>query len=242
MLKKNERIDELFREQMKIIQNDETFSFSVDALLLAEFVRPQKRVKEIIDLCSGNGIVPLLLSHKTNASITGVEVQKRLIDMANRSIEMNKKNEQIDMIELDINETSEYFKHSIANIITVNPPYFKNNQPVHQNTHHQIARTEILITLEAIIQACRYLIKNKGKLYMVHRAERVGEVIEYMHKYGFRASRMQFVYATKSSENALFVLVEAIFNSDAFVKVERPFYIYNNDRTYTKEMLQVYYG
>lgn len=241
MLKENERIDELFREQMKIIQSDETFSFSVDALLLAEFVKPKKRVKEIVDLCSGNGIVPLLLSHKTNAYITGVEIQKRLIDMANRSIKMNKKAEQIEMVELDINNIYEHFKHSIADVITVNPPYFKNNQPIHKNTHHQIARSEILINLEAIIKACRYLIKNKGKIYMVHRAERSGEVIEYMHNYGFRVSRMQFVYSTKNSKYALFVLIEAIFNSDAFVKVEPPFYIYNNDRTYTKEMLQIYY-
>lgn len=242
MLKNTERIDELFREKMKIIQSDETFSFSVDALLLANFVTRTKSTKNIIDLCAGNGIVPLLLSHKTNAEIVGVEVQDRLVDMANRSIEMNDKSDQITMVEQDINDIKSEFKHSIADVVTVNPPYFKNNQPVHQNTHHQIARTEVLITLEEIIKASKYLIKNKGKLYMVHRAERIGEVIEYMHKHGFRVSRMQFVYSTKHSKKALFVLVEAIFNSDAFVKVESSFYIYNHDRTYTEEMLEVYYG
>ncbi|CAD2071934.1 tRNA1(Val) (adenine(37)-N6)-methyltransferase [Phocicoccus pinnipedialis] len=242
MLKNLERIDELFRENMKIIQSDETFSFSVDALLLANFVSTTKRTTEIVDLCAGNGIVPLLLSHKTNAKITGVEVQERLVDMANRSIAMNDKSEQIDMVELDINDIKSEFKHSVADIVSVNPPYFKNNQPVHQNTHHQIARTEILINLESIVKAAKYLIKNKGKFYMVHRAERIGEVIEHMHRHGFRVSRMQFVYSTKTSKNALFVLVEAIFNSDAFVKVEPSFYIYNHDRTYTEEMLEVYYG
>src|SRR5688572_5713192 len=112
MLKTGERIDELFRENMRIIQSSETFSFSVDALLLADFVKLKKRDKNIMDLCSGNGIIPLLLSYKTECSIDAVEIQDLLVDMAERSIEMNGKDAQITMYNLDIKEIKSSFEHS----------------------------------------------------------------------------------------------------------------------------------
>lgn len=242
MLKTGERIDELFRENMRIIQSSETFSFSVDALLLADFVKLKKRDKNIMDLCSGNGIIPLLLTHKTECSIDAVEIQDLLVDMAERSIEMNGKDAQITMYNLDIKEIKSSFEHSTYDVITVNPPYFTDDQPLKDKGPHSAARHEIHIDLKGIVAASRYLIKNKGKLYMVHRAERSSEVFTELHNQGFRVRRAQYVYNDTNSKQAMFIVLEAIFNSNAYVDILPPFYIYNEDKTYSNEMLEVYYG
>ena len=242
MLKENERLDELYRENMQIIQSEETFSFSIDALLLANFVHVTKRVKTIADFCTGNGIIPLLLSYKTKKPITGIEVQERLVDMAKRSIALNDKSTQIEIEHLDLNDVKLKYNHSVFDLITVNPPYFKNNQPTHSLTHHEIARSEVLIDLKGIIKAARYLINNKGKFYMVHRSERVHEIISLLHEHNFTVSKLQFVYSKRTNETAHFVLVESIFNSTALVKVLPPLYIYDENGAYTKEVKKIYYG
>lgn len=241
MIKPHERIDELFREEMKIIQSKEVFSFSVDALLLANFVTLRKR-DAIIDLCSGNGIIPLLLSHRTDLAIDAIEIQATLVDMAERSIMLNDKKPQINLIEGDINNIAAYYAHSAFDVITVNPPYFTENQPLKVRSAHAYARHEILTTLTQVVKACKYLIKNKGRLYMVHRAERSTEVITILQNNNFRVSRMQYVYNAPNSNEAMFVLIEAVFHSKSYVKVLPPFYIYNTDGEYSKEMLEVYYG
>ncbi len=242
MLKKNERIDQLFRENMQIIQSSETFSFSVDALLLSDFVKLKKRDKKIMDLCSGNGIIPLLLSHRTNRPIEAIEIQAQLCDMAERSFNINNKENQITIHNLDIKEVRNHFEHSTFDVITVNPPYFTNDQPLKHIDAASAARHEIHIDLNGIVAACRYLICNKGRLYMVHRAERSAEVFTSLHNNGFRVRRTQYVYNDENSSEAMFVVLEAIFNSKAYVDILPPFYIYKLDKTYSEEMLEVYYG
>lgn len=242
MLKPSERIDELYREQMKIIQSSETFSFSVDALLLGDFVKLRKRDRNIMDLCSGNGIIPLLLSYRTDKKIDAVEIQERLCDMAERSIDMNGKTGQISVYNLDIKDIKSKFNHSTYDVITVNPPYFTNNQPVKIGDAERTARHEIHIDLKGIVEACRYLITNKGRLYMVHRAERSAEVFALLHNSGFRVRRARYVYNDPQSKEAMFIVIEAIFNSNAYVDVLKPFYIYDTVGTYSPEMLEVYYG
>lgn len=242
MLKPHERIDELYRENMRIIQSSETFSFSVDALLLGNFVKVNKRDNRIMDLCSGNGIIPLLLSHRVNQLIDAVEIQGVLVDMAERSIQMNEKTNQITMYNLDIKALKTSMEHSSYDVITVNPPYFTSNQPLKDKGHQSIARHELHIDLKGIVEACRYLITNKGRLYMVHRAERSAEVFTELHNHGFRVRRVQYVYNDINSKNAMFIVLEAIFNSNAYADILPPFYIYNADKTYSDEMLEVYYG
>lgn len=242
MLKPHERIDELYRENMRIIQSSETFSFSVDALLLGNFVKVNKRDNKIMDLCSGNGIIPLLLSHRVNQLIDAVEIQGVLVDMAERSIQMNEKTNQITMYNLDIKALKTSMEHSSYDVITVNPPYFTSNQPLKDKGHQSIARHELHIDLKGIVEACRYLITNKGRLYMVHRAERSAEVFTELHNHGFRVRRVQYVYNDIKSKNAMFIVLEAIFNSNAYADILPPFYIYNADKTYSDEMLEVYYG
>lgn len=242
MLKPYERIDELFRENMRIIQSSETFSFSVDALLLANFVKINKRDGRIMDLCSGNGIIPLLLSSRAAKPIDAVEIQSLLADMAERSIEMNGKSDQITMYNVDIKSLKTSMKHSSYDVITVNPPYFTNNQPLKSKGPESIARHELYIDLKGIVEACRYLITNKGRLYMVHRAERSAEVFTELHNQGFRVRRAQYVYNDTNSRTAMFIIVEAIFNSNAYADILPPFYIYKADQVYSDEMLEVYYG
>ncbi|WP_411843014.1 tRNA1(Val) (adenine(37)-N6)-methyltransferase [Salinicoccus sp. HZC-1] len=241
MLKDGERLDELFRESMQIIQSREVFSFSVDALLLANFTRIVKRDQGIIDLCSGNGVIPLLLSHRTAKPIEAVELQEQLVNMAERSIGLNEKADQITMHHGDIKQIREMFDHSSFDVITVNPPYFTNNQPLKHLGPHSIARHEVHIDLKGVIGAVRFLVKNKGRLYMVHRAERSMEVISELSNAGFRIRRLQYVYNDRSSGTAMFVLMEAIFHSQAYVDVLPPFYIYDTDGEYSSEMLEVYY-
>lgn len=242
MLKEDERLDELFRENMKVIQSSSVFSFSVDALLIANFTKLTKRTKKIMDLCSGNGIIPLLLSHRTASMIHGIEIQEQVAEMAERNVQLNHKSGQITIYRMDIKDIKSSFSHSQYDIITVNPPYFTNNQPVKDKGPHSIARHEIFIDLEGVIKNARYLIKNKGRLNIVHRAERSAEVITELHNQGFKARRIQYVYNDSLSEKAMFVLIEAIFNSETYVEIMPPLYIYNQDKTYTKEMLEVYYG
>lgn len=242
MLKPYERIDELFRENMRIIQSSETFSFSVDALLLANFVKINKRDNRIMDLCSGNGIIPLLLSSRAAKPIDAVEIQSLLSDMAERSIEMNGKSDQITMYNADIKSLKTSMKHSSYDVITVNPPYFTSNQPLKDKGPQSIARHELHIDLKGIVEACRYLITNKGRLYMVHRAERSAEVFTELHNQGFRVRRAQYVYNDTNSRTAMFLVVEAIFNSNAYADILPPFYIYKADQVYSDEMLEVYYG
>lgn len=242
MLKPHERIDELYRENMRIIQSSETFSFSVDALLLGNFVKVNKRDNRIMDLCSGNGIIPLLLSHRASQPIDAVELQDVLVDMAERSIQMNEKSDQITMYNLDIKALKTSMEHSSYDVITVNPPYFTSNQPLKDKGHQSVARHELHIDLKGIAEACRYLITNKGRLYMVHRAERSAEVFTELHNHGFRVRRAQYVYNDVNSRTAMFIVLEAIFNSNAYADIQPPFYIYNADKTYSDEMLEVYYG
>lgn len=242
MLKPYERIDELFRENMRIIQSSETFSFSVDALLLANFVKINKRDNRIMDLCSGNGIIPLLLSSRAAKPIDAVEIQSLLADMAERSIEMNGKSDQITIYNADIKSLKTSMKHSSYDVITVNPPYFTSNQPLKDKGPQSIARHELHIDLKGVVEACRYLITNKGRLYMVHRAERSAEVFTELHNQGFRVRRAQYVYNDTNSRTAMFIVVEAIFNSNAYADILPPFYIYKADQVYSDEMLEVYYG
>lgn len=139
-------------------------------------------------------------------------------------------------------QIKEMFNHSAFDVITVNPPYFTNDQPLKHLGAHSIARHEIHVDLKGVVEAARFLVKNKGRLYMVHRAERSMEVISELSNAGFRIRRLQYVYNDRDSETAMFVLMEAIFHSQAYVDVLPPFYIYETDGEYSPDMLGVYYG
>ncbi|WP_182201631.1 tRNA1(Val) (adenine(37)-N6)-methyltransferase [Paraliobacillus salinarum] len=243
-LKEDERLDYLLTDQsMQIIQSPSVFSFSIDAVLLAHFARiPLKRGK-ILDLCTGNGVVPLLFSKKTRAAITGVEIQARLYDMAQRSVAMNQKEEQIQLIHGDLKDMPARFGNDKFDVVTVNPPYFQTEQKAHQNKNDYltIARHEILCSLEDVVQACSKLAKSGGKVAMVHRPNRLVEILTLFKQYKLEPKRIQFVYP-KEGKEANILLIEAIRDGNPDLHIHPPLYVFEQNGEYTKELSKIIYG
>ena len=241
MLKDNERLDSLIKENLKIIQNDDVFSFSTDALLLGDFAEIRKKDK-VIDLCSGNGVIPLLLSYKGNQPIEGIEIQPQLVDMAQRSFKYNQLDDRLYMHQMDVKSVFQHFKPSQYSVVTCNPPYFKENQlHQHQKEAHKIARHEILCKLEDCLMAARHLLKQSGRLYMVHRAERMMDVLTEMRRANIEPKRLTLVYS-KLDRDAQTILVEGRKSGNQGLDITPPFYIYQKDGMYSEEMKGIYYG
>ncbi|GLF84885.1 MULTISPECIES: tRNA1(Val) (adenine(37)-N6)-methyltransferase [Bacillus] len=242
-LREDERLDYLLAEDMKIIQSKTVFAFSLDAVLLAKFAYVPIQKGEIIDLCTGNGIVPLLLSTRSKASITGVEIQERLFDMAKRSVEYNQLAHQIELIHGDLNDMPERYGNHKVDVITCNPPYFKTlfKDEINENEYLAIARHEIHCTLEDVIRVSSTLLKQGGKLAMVHRPGRLLEIVELMKKYRIEPKRIQFVYP-KQGKEANTILVEGIKDGKPDLKILPPLFVYGEDQEYTDEIRTILYG
>lgn len=240
----DERLDYLFaNESMKIIQSRSVFSFSLDAVLLAHFASVPIAKGDILDLCSGNGVIPLMLSQRTKAKIIGVEIQEKLVNMAERSIQYNQLENQISMIHADLKNIQPPLAQSHFDTVTCNPPYFrtptKNEQ--NKNQHVTIAKHEICCTLEDVIKACKLYVKPGGKVTLVHRPGRLVELITQLKAYQLEPKRLQFIYPKKGKE-ANMLLIEAIRDGKPDLKLLPPLYIYEDDNTYTKEAGAIIYG
>lgn len=241
MIGQNERLDHLIKENLYIIQNDAYFSFSTDALLLGHFTTVRKR-DHILDLCSGNGVIPLVLSHKSTQPITGVEVQAELVDMAQRSIQYNGLEQQINMVHMDINDIPHQCTPAQYDLVTCNPPYFKANQThQHQLEAHKIARHELLCTLDDCLRVAGHVLKEGGRIVMVHRAERMLDIFEAMRRYRIEPKQLQLVYS-KPHKAAQTIVVEGRKGGNQGLKIAEPFYMYNEQNEYTEEMRRIYYG
>lgn len=216
-------INDLLNYDFKIYQNDEYFKFSIDSVLLAEFVNVNLRTKSIIDLCTGNCPIPMILSTKFNKRIVAVELQKEIYELAKKSIEYNNIT-NIDLINMDVKDVE--LLNEKFDIITCNPPYFKvlSTTKVNLNTVKAIARHEIKLTLEEFISVSSKIIKFSGSLYFVHRCERLVEIIDLLKKYKFGLRRLQFVYDSLNSD-CCFILVEAKYLCKDDVKICNPIYI-----------------
>ncbi|SDC56089.1 tRNA1(Val) A37 N6-methylase TrmN6 [Pelagirhabdus alkalitolerans] len=241
LLRDDERLDDLFTDQtMKIIQSECVFSYSIDAVLLARFASvPLKRGK-IIDLCTGNGVIPLMLSRASSVPITGVEIQERLYDMAKRSVTLNQKEAQIHMIHDDLKNMPKQIGNDKFDLVTVNPPYFQTNSQDHlnKNDHLTIARHELFVNLEEVIETTSKLVKSGGKVAIVHRPNRLVDLLTLMRFYKLEPKRIQFVYPKKGKE-ANILLVEAIRDGRPDVKLLDPLYVFNSDGSYTEELRQL---
>ncbi|PTK93953.1 tRNA1(Val) (adenine(37)-N6)-methyltransferase [Staphylococcus gallinarum] len=241
MLNDGERLDCLIKENLKIIQNDDVFSFSTDALLLAHFTKVKKN-DQILDICTGNGVIPLLLSDKGNQQIAGIEIQEQLVDMANRSIALNQLDERITMHHMDLKDAHKVFKPAQYSLVTCNPPYFKvNQQHHHQKDAHKIARHEIMCTLEDCCFAARHLLKQGGRLVMVHRAERLMDVLSQMRAFQIEPKKLYFIYS-KEGKSAHTIVIEGRKGGNQGLEIQPPFYIYQQNGTYSEEMREIYYG
>lgn len=243
LLKDDERLDYLLAENLRIIQSPSVFSFSLDAVLLSRFVNIPKSRGAIVDLCSGNGVIPLFLSARTKAKIIGVELQPRLYDMATRSVAYNNLQEQINMVLGDVKDAPATLGIEKYDAVTCNPPYFLAHELSEKNVneHYAIARHEIHLTLEQAIQSASRLLKQGGKAAFVHRPGRLLDIVTLMRDNRLEPKRIQFVYPKKGKE-ANTLLIEGIKDGKPDLKILPPLYVYNEHNEYTAEVSELLYG
>ncbi|MCD3195488.1 tRNA1(Val) (adenine(37)-N6)-methyltransferase [Clostridium botulinum C] len=241
LVKSGETLDDLQLNGIHVIQKKDGFRFGIDAVLLANFAKV-KNGDRVVDLCSGTGIVPFIIAGKTKASnITGIEIQRDMTEMANRSTKFNKLQDKIEFICEDLTNINNIKKISKADVVTVNPPYkLCNSGIVNPNDKMAIARHEICCNLEDVIIACRTLLKDNKRMYMVHRPDRLADIITLMRKNKIEPKRIQMVHPnTKKPPNI--VLIEGQRDGGAFLKWEPPIYVYNDEGGYS-DQIQVIYG
>ncbi|WP_242257998.1 tRNA1(Val) (adenine(37)-N6)-methyltransferase [Streptococcus thoraltensis] len=243
LLKEGERIDQLFSTDVKIIQNKAVFSYSIDSVLLSRFPKiPSKGL--IVDLCSGNGAVGLFASTRTKAPITLVELQERLADMAERSIQLNQLTDQVTMVQDDLKNLLEHVPRSQVDLILCNPPYFKSTETSKKNLskHYLLARHEITTNLEEICQVSRHALKSNGRLAMVHRPDRFLDILDTLRRYNLAPKRVQFVYP-KMGKDANMLLIEAIKDgSTDGLKILPPLFVHKDNGDYTDDIFEIYFG
>ena len=242
-MKKEEKIeinDLVYYKNLKIVQNKDYFNFSLDSVLLPCFVELLPSTKMILDMCTGNAPVPLILSTKTNAKIYGVELQKDIYELAKESVKINNIN-NIELINDNVNNLPKHFETDTFDIVTCNPPYFKykNSSILNNNDVKSLARHEISVTLGDIIRLSKTLLKNNGSLCIIHRTERLIEIIDEMKKNNIEPKRIRFIYPKKNSESNL-VLIDGRKNGKSGLKLLSPLIIHNDDNSYTDEVLKMF--
>lgn len=243
MLTDDERLDYLLAENLRIIQSPSVFSFSLDAVLLARFAYVPKKRGRIVDLCTGNGAIPLFLSARTESTITGVELQPRLAGMARRSIEFNGLDGQIDIIEGDVKEIPAQLGYEKFDTVTCNPPYFPAHDMSDKNLseHMAIARHELHLTLDEAVRSASQLLKQGGKAAFVHRAGRLIDIMAAMRNNRLEPKRIRLVYP-KAGKEANTLLIEGIKDGKPDLKVLPPLIVYGDNGEYTEEVRGLLYG
>ncbi|MCB2354950.1 tRNA1(Val) (adenine(37)-N6)-methyltransferase [Clostridium estertheticum] len=239
-LRTDETLDDLQLKGIHVIQKKHAFRFGVDAVLLANFVKVRKNAK-VVDLCTGTGIIPFILAGKTTASnIIGVEIQEEFVDMANRSIEYNNLEDKIKFINGDLKDIELIKGIDKVDIVTVNPPYkLQNSGLISLNDKDAIARHEICCTLEDVIIACRILLKDNGRMYMVHRPDRLADILCTMRKHRIEPKRIRMVHPSVNKAPNI-VLIEGQRDGGAFLKWDPPLYVHVEDGGYTEEIKNMY--
>lgn len=241
-LKENERIDDLEFKNLKIIQNKEGFCFGMDSVLLSDFAKEMRHHAKVLDLGTGTGIISILLCGKTDLKkVIGVEIQKEVAEMASRSIRLNDLQDKFEVINENILNLNNIYENQSFDVIVTNPPYKKKNTGIiNEKEKKVISRHEITADLEDFIKISKDLLKDKGELYMVHRPERIVDVLSLMRKYKVEPKILRFVYSDKNKEPKL-ILVKGIKNAKPFLKVEKNLYIYDENGKYTEEILKIYH-
>ncbi len=228
-------------KKLKIIQNTDWFAFSLDSVLLANFVKINKNTKNILDLCTGNAPVPLILSTKTNSKIVGVELQKEIYDMAKKSITINKLDGKIELLNMDIKDVTNIYDTDTFDLITCNPPYFKINDKSKLNDSDikTVARHEVHMNLSDVFKISKKLLKNNGSIAMVHRPERLIEIIEEMKKNNIEPKRLQFIYPKLNSECNT-ILIEGTKNGNPGLKILSPLYVHDDNGNYLEKIKKMF--
>ncbi|MCI5677794.1 MAG: tRNA1(Val) (adenine(37)-N6)-methyltransferase [Candidatus Faecisoma sp.] len=224
-------------KNLKIVQNTDMFNFSLDSVLLPNFVTLNKNTAKILDIGCGNAPIPLILSTKTSAKIIGVEIQKDVYELALKTVKMNDLEKQIEIINDDINNIYTYFETESFDTVVCNPPYFKVATTPNLNTieYKTIARHEIKLNLEQIINIAKKVLKNNGNIAMVHRPERLSDIITIMRKNNIEPKRIRFIYP-KETKEANILLIEGVKNGRPGLKILPPLYSHCENGEYSKQI------
>lgn len=245
LIKPGERVDDLERNGLKIIQNAGLFCFGMDAVLLSGFANVKKN-ENAVDLGTGTGIIPILLSAKTEGKhFTGVEIQPEVADMAERSVELNGLGDRIDIAVGDIKDMAAGKEmpglgYGTFDVVTSNPPYMKSSHGLtNPDDTKAISRHEVMCTLSDVCAAASRLLKSGGRFYMVHRPLRLPEIITELKKNRLEPKRMKFVHPFIDKE-ANMVLIEAVKGAGAECRIEKPIIVYGAPGKYTEEIYTIY--
>lgn len=224
-------------KNLRVYQDSEMFNFSLDSVLLPNFVTINKNIKNILDIGCGNLPVSLILTTKTDASITAVEIQKDVYDIALKNLELNNKQNQINIINADIRDLYKNFETEYYDVIVCNPPFFKVSKDSHlnKNDYKTIARHEVFLNLDDLFSISKKILKNNGIISIVHRPERLLDIIYAMRKYNIMPKKIQFVYP-KKDKKANILLIEGTKNGNSGMKILPPLFVHNEDGTYTDEV------
>ena len=245
ILKKDERIDQLYSQDVRIIQNPHYFAFSLDAVLLENFVRRNHRQKlKIVDLCAGNGAIGSFLHDKLGGTFTEVELQPQIADMAERTILLNDLQDRYTVINDDIANVNDYISKDSIDIVLCNPPYFPVTAQSQKNPNKAlaIARHEIATDLVTVIQKMSGLLKMNGHGYLVHRPDRLGEILQVCQENRLAPKRIQFIHP-KPDRDANILLLEVIKDGrPGGVKVVPPLIVHGADNEYTPAVQELLYG
>ncbi|MDD6326831.1 MAG: tRNA1(Val) (adenine(37)-N6)-methyltransferase [Eubacteriales bacterium] len=237
-----ERVDDLQCRGYNIIQNPDVFCFGMDAVLLADFATGRAK-GQVMDLGTGTGVIPMLMEARNKgAFFTGLELQQYSADMARRSVCMNGLQDKISIVCGDIKEVPCMFKAASFDVVTSNPPYIKGNHGLENtNTPKNIARHEICLSLEDVVKAAAHLLKEGGTFAMVHKPFRLAEIIRLLSAYRLEPKRICMVQPYADKEPNM-VLIESNKGGNPMVKIEPALIVYNQDGSYTEDLLHRYDG
>ena len=239
-LNEGERVDDLERCGYKIIQDPTKFCFGMDAVLLSGYAYA-KRGEKILDLCTGNGIIPILLAAKTPAErIVGIEIQKEAAELAKRSVAANDIADRVNILCADIKDAPDYLQAGIFDVVTCNPPYMIDSHGIkNPDSPRAIARHEIMCTFDDVARVTSKMLRPGGKMFLIHRPFRLTEIFETLTKYGLEPKRMKLVHPYINREPNM-VLIEAGLGGRRRLTVERPLIVYESPNCYTKEIYEIY--
>ena len=241
-LRAGERLDDLQRDGLRIIQNPEWFSFGMDAVLLSAFARAGEGDR-CMDLCTGNGVIPLLMSARTDAKqFDGLEIQEDIADMAIRSVRFNQLEDRIHIRSGDVRDATTLYGASVFQVVTVNPPYLtENGGLINPGDHKAIARHEICCSLQDVLRAATGLLVSGGHFFMVHRPFRLAEILHEMVTAGLEPKRLRMVYPYVDRDPNM-VLIEGVRGGNSGMVVDRPLIIYKDKGVYSEEVSKLYYA
>lgn len=241
-LDENEKIEDLQFKSLKIIQNKKGFCFGIDSILLSDFAKQIKKDSKVIDLGTGTGIIATLLCGKTELKeIIGIEKQKEVYEMAQKSIRLNKLEDKFKIIHEDIKNLDKILEKNTFDAIVTNPPYKKKDTGIiNEEEKKIISRHETTATLEDFIKVAKDLLKDKGEFYMVHRPDRLVDILSLMRNYKIEPKILRFVCSNEKCEPKL-ILIKGIKNAKSFLKVEKNLYIYDQNGNYTQEINEIYH-